>query len=367
MNFRTYFILLAALLLSACSSIGPSEIDVNRSHYNDAIRNTQAQELLRNIVRLRYCESTYFLNISNVTASYVLTPALAPTNTGIGMSTQQGVGTSRFAQLGPALTYTDAPTISYNPITNADFVNQLLTPVELKYMHFLLYGGVRDPDLLFRLVIQRLNEMDNASSISSPKASTVPIYEHYYRFLKLLKKILVERTAILLPSEVNGEKKIVVKFIDGKENSRDAMALKRMLEVPLNSKFIIFSIYKMDEPNVVYVQTRSALGILNYLSHAVQVPQADLCSGKAPVYRGPDGCPLDFSELFSNLFAVYTSDSEPKDAYVKVFVNNHWFYIKDCDTDSKLTFNFIGIAILMQSGNSFSGNTTAPIVTIPIR
>lgn len=366
-TFLRQLAFLPLLFLVACSSIGPGEIDVNRSHYNDSIRNTQAEELLRNIVRLRYCEGTYFLNISNVTASYVLTPSLAPTNTGFALSTQQGEGTTKGLQLGPAVSYTDAPTISYTPIANADFVNQLLTPVELKYMHFLLYGGVRDPDLLFRLVIQRLNGMDNASSLSSPKASTVPIYKEYYCFLALLKKILIERDAMLLPAEIEGQRKIVIKFEPGRENTANAIRIKRMLKVPSSSKEIIFSIYEMQGDNVVYVQTRSALGVLNYLAHAVQVPCEDLRSGKAPTYHGPNGEPLDLSPLFENLFTVYTSESEPKDAYIKVYVNKHWFYIKDNDIDSKLTFNFLGIAILLQSGSSFSPNTTPPVVTIPVR
>ena len=61
-----------SLLLSGC--LGPWGIRKNRTHYNEAIKLTSEQELLLNLVRLRYDEVPFFLSLDSVASQLALTP-----------------------------------------------------------------------------------------------------------------------------------------------------------------------------------------------------------------------------------------------------------------------------------------------------
>ena len=62
-SFGWFMVLL--LFLTGCS-FGPSMMRANRLTYNDALQFTERQELLLNIVRLRYNEGPEFLATSSI-------------------------------------------------------------------------------------------------------------------------------------------------------------------------------------------------------------------------------------------------------------------------------------------------------------
>ncbi len=67
-----YFILaVGPLVLSGCS-IGPTMMRANHLTYNDAMQLTERQELLLNIVRLRYNEGPEFLATSSISTQFIL-------------------------------------------------------------------------------------------------------------------------------------------------------------------------------------------------------------------------------------------------------------------------------------------------------
>jgi hypothetical protein len=64
MSFSLWLVLIS-LILSGCG-LGPSMMRADRLTYNDAIQFTDRQELLLNIVRLRYNEGPEFLATSSI-------------------------------------------------------------------------------------------------------------------------------------------------------------------------------------------------------------------------------------------------------------------------------------------------------------
>ena len=62
---------LMLLLLSGCG-VGPSMMRADRLTYNDAIQFTERQELLLNIVRLRYNEGPEFLATNSISTQLPL-------------------------------------------------------------------------------------------------------------------------------------------------------------------------------------------------------------------------------------------------------------------------------------------------------
>ena len=55
---------LICLALAACRSIGPSTVPRDQFNYNQAIADSTEEQLLLNLVRLRYAETPVFLKVS---------------------------------------------------------------------------------------------------------------------------------------------------------------------------------------------------------------------------------------------------------------------------------------------------------------
>ena len=70
--FRKILILGLAMLMPAiegCSYIGPNSLNVERRRYNDVIQKTNDEELLLNLVRMRYNDRPSFLSVNSITSS----------------------------------------------------------------------------------------------------------------------------------------------------------------------------------------------------------------------------------------------------------------------------------------------------------
>ncbi len=64
--------LLLALLPGCATRIGPSTIPAARFDYNEKIARSQNDQLLLNLVRLRYRDTPVFLDVGSVIAQYSL-------------------------------------------------------------------------------------------------------------------------------------------------------------------------------------------------------------------------------------------------------------------------------------------------------
>ncbi len=100
---RVIVLLAAWAGVSGC--LGPNAVRYTRLRYNDVVRDTNDQQLLMNIVRLRYADSPVFIDLPNITSQFELAaggsdpgPAGSQTNFGVG-----GVWGR------------DTPTLSYHP------------------------------------------------------------------------------------------------------------------------------------------------------------------------------------------------------------------------------------------------------------
>ena len=65
---RRSVVLLALLGVSGC--VGPNAVRYTRLRYNEVVRDTNDQQLLINIVRLRYADSPVFIDLPNITSQF---------------------------------------------------------------------------------------------------------------------------------------------------------------------------------------------------------------------------------------------------------------------------------------------------------
>lgn len=125
----------ACLALSACATTASDEIEARRISYIDALAMTDREELLSNIVRLRYNEVPVFLRVSQITSN-VSTSRSADLATGLDPDWDfNGVG----AESG--ITYRLNPTISYVPLSGRSFSNRLIVPFDLESVSLMLRNG----------------------------------------------------------------------------------------------------------------------------------------------------------------------------------------------------------------------------------
>src|SRR5277367_2815599 len=68
-----------AVLLAACAGLcgclGPKAVRQTRLRYNEVMRDTNDEQLLINIVRLRYADSPVFIDLPNITSQFELAGA----------------------------------------------------------------------------------------------------------------------------------------------------------------------------------------------------------------------------------------------------------------------------------------------------
>ena len=62
---------LASLFGVAGCQMGPDVLKVGHAKYNDAIRQILSEQMLRNIVRLRYTDVPVFLQITSISSQFV--------------------------------------------------------------------------------------------------------------------------------------------------------------------------------------------------------------------------------------------------------------------------------------------------------
>jgi hypothetical protein len=113
-----------------CRHYGPPSIAADRIPYNQVIASSWKEQTLLNIVRLRYMDTPFFVDVPQITSGYTLQGTAATT---AGIFPPVSNLASFAQQLGITLnlqgTYQDRPTISYTPQTGSQFIRNLTQPI----------------------------------------------------------------------------------------------------------------------------------------------------------------------------------------------------------------------------------------------
>ena len=178
-----------AILLTGCAQHGPDLVKAGRNDYNRVLVQTDDEEQLLNLVRLRYSDSLMMLQVSSVSTSFTWSQsATAEAFKFEPSSDRSNVGVR--GNLG----YSERPTVTYTPLGGKDFVENLLTPVELNSLLLLSRSGW-SIDRLLRVIVDRVNGLPNAQEASGPTPLRAPKYKDFIRVAKLLRT-LQERDAM---------------------------------------------------------------------------------------------------------------------------------------------------------------------------
>jgi hypothetical protein len=125
----------AIVVASHVGCVGPASIKGSRLRYNEAYRQTNDEEILLKIVRLRYGDSPVFIDLPNITSQFQASA------TGGGTGGFDGAGPGR-TNLGTGeLFLKDAPTPSYTPRSGQQIGKRLMAPLALELVRSISPGG----------------------------------------------------------------------------------------------------------------------------------------------------------------------------------------------------------------------------------
>jgi len=106
--------MLLLLTMIGCASIGPAVIPRDRTDYLSSIADSWKEQILLNVVRIRYGDAPSFLDVSSVISNYAVGGQL--TAGGAINSNLTSVAPWSTATVGAGVAYQDRPTISYTPL-----------------------------------------------------------------------------------------------------------------------------------------------------------------------------------------------------------------------------------------------------------
>ncbi len=197
-SFQRLLTLLAATAcLSGCA--GPKAVRYTRIRYNEVIRDTNDEQLLMNIVRLRYADSPVFIDLPSITSQFEVS----------GRGNYLGGAGNQFqgkTNLGfGELSLRDTPTLSYHPREGREIAKALLTPLSSDL--FIVVNAGADIEQLLLLTVNDINDIPNAPAATYLTPKVPSGNERFRRGIQLLAS-LRQRDATELAFGTNEESEI---------------------------------------------------------------------------------------------------------------------------------------------------------------
>jgi hypothetical protein len=338
---------LTALFLSSCTHYGPKTIQRDRMDYGLSIHESLKEQLLGNIVRLRYIEAPIFVDVSSVINQYAL---IGHVQAGAGINSSITGG--NVANLGAGGQWEDRPTITYTPISGRKFSESLLTPIPPESLFALVQSGW-PAELMFRLTVSAMNGVEDA--IKGKQADP-----DFRKLLDAWGRLRNARAIGLRRAKAGGEEKTrIIVYVHDDEASEQTRADLNFMITTLDldrdtEEFTLAYGLVPEDPNEIAVLTQSILDVMINLAWQIDVPQVHVDEGRTRATFVDTG-------IGGPLFKVHYSLEKPENAYAAMQTRGYWFYIDDRDMTTKRTFGVLQILLsLTDSGESARG----PVVSI---
>jgi hypothetical protein len=399
-------VVILAAWAGASGCAGPNAIRYTRMRYNEVVRDTNDQQLLVNIVRLRYADSPVFIDLPNITSQFELS-GRGNYNGGYGNQfngrTSLGFG---------ELNLRDSPTLSYHPREGREIAKALLTPLSSDLFSIVNAGA--DLEQLLLLTINDVNDVPNAprATYLSPKfPEDNALFVRGIRLMKSLRERDATELAFgtselseaasdpipkgaiegrdLLNAARDGyvyragregemtvlkrEKELYLRIRPAYVHSPEMAEVARIFHLaPGLARYRIKSELSQEvgevSPNplgedTIYLNMRSILQMMTFLSKGVCLPEEHVQNGVAPVTLGPAGQPFDWTAITAGNFRVHVQKHRPHHAEVAVHYRGYWFYIPENDVASRAVLAILEVLFALQESD---GKNVGPLLTLPL-
>jgi hypothetical protein len=341
-------------LLAGCTVLGPKAITSGRQAYSEAIVQTNSQQLLSAVIRMRYAEHSSMLAVASVTANVRV---VAESGLQLGFGDDDSYAGNLIPFSG-GFVYEENPTISYVPVKGEEYIHSLMAPVSITALAQLT-GSVADSDYIFDALISNVNGIYNPA-FDFPGAEPDPRFD---RFVAIVIDLIRSNRLHWLedPGGPNEFNLVIDQFRT--DHAADVEELMAILGLPLpadtSEKLTIPVFLALDgrDDGSIGVVTRSAFKLMEILAGAIEVPDEDQRRGVALPYPPP-------APVGRNL-KIHYSDGRPDAASVAVPYRNGWFYIDETDLDTKRYFRLLSVMFSVAVSKS-SAVQSGPVLTVPV-
>ncbi len=398
---------LLLLGLTCMGCVGPHALQNTRLRYNEVYRATNDEQLLLNIVRLRYADSPVFIDLPTITGQYEA-GAVGGFNTPLN-SLDPGIPNFAIGQL----MLRDTPTLSYHPREGKEIASSLIEPLNADLIRFVSPGS---NTLLFLLMTANdINDIRNAPLATSLHPRT-PDDNAEFRILVDLLVRLQERGAIeielgnfageqfdslpvqqvsgqdVLQAAQNGfafriegeratlekrQKTVAIRIRPADLDAPDVQQLVAMLRLRPGQNTYNWRDEQLGDdserevvtlPNplggeTIKIHMRSVLQVMSFLSKGVCVPEEHVLNGIAPMTPGIDRAFHDWSDVTAGLMRIRSQKHRPRETEVAIHYRGYWFYIDSSDTISRSTLALLELLLEIQETDR---KTQSPLLTLPL-
>lgn len=357
MRLGAALLTLVVVVTGCVSNLGPKTVTPARFDYNQALSRSWNEQILLNLVRLRYRDTPIFLEVGTVLAQYSVTGA----GTAAIAITDGDVDDDVYG-IGGSVEISESPTITYTPLQGDEFVRQLLTPISPATVLLLSQAGWSIERLML-CCVNRLNDLPNAPSAAGPTPDYTPRYQQFHRLARLLRELQVAGYFTFRVERQDDEERFLVEVLPSEdpEVEEKTAEIAGILGLERGQGSYRLVDEGSDETGDLVMSGRSLLGVFYYLSQAVSVPQTHLEAGWVTRTLRADGSDFDWHEITGPLFRVANSADRPTNAFTAVPYRGHWYFVDDTDLNSKTTF---GLLTLLFSLQASSGDGPSPLLTV---
>lgn len=345
--------LLASLLCTACaSSIGPATIPRDRIDYGASIARAEQEQLLTNMVKLRYGDIPVFLEISSIINQYSIEGQLGAGGAFPGLTDRTAYSVNAGAR------YADKPTITYAPLSGEKFIKSLLTPIRPESLFSLVQAGW-PIDSVFQTTVRGINGVYNRSRTQIFRRDPDP---EFLQLLAALRRIQsANAIGLRLDDGKDGTTAVVVLRSSNvpPEIEEDMRLVHRILRLKADESTFRLSFGMVPETDQdLVILTRSMVEMMSELAATIEVPEEDVAQKRTnPTNREQS----EAERSLGPLMGIHSSEKRPEDAFVSVYYRDRWFWIDDRDMFSKRAFGFLAVFFeLAQAGVV----PNAPVMTI---
>lgn len=328
----------------------------DRFDYVTAISESWKQQILLNIVKLRYADVPVFMDIGQVISGYELEGTVTAGGA-IGNKTAPGA-LGDFVNLGAGGRYLDRPTITYAPLTGPDFVKTMMTPFPPGSIMFLIEAGW-PVDILLQIGVQAINGIRNHKG----GVYAHPADPEFVEVVRLMSRIQAAGgIGFGVRREKESEEATMLLFHTRhltQETLRDVAEVKRLLR--LNSEATDIRItYGADAQSdrEIALHTRSGYQVLIELASLVAVPSEHIVEHRTMgmVAVSPQGAPV-----LPPLMSIPSGTERPTDGFAQVKYRGYWYWVDDRDFRSKRVVTLLTVLFtLSETGQKLQ----QPILTI---
>lgn len=324
---------LSMTLFSGCASIGPPRVERDRIEYNLSLTDSWKRQILLNIVKIRYVEPLFFMDVGEIVAAYSL-------ETGVSVGGSRALySMGGSVDLGATGKYTDRPTITFRPLTGVDFIRGIMSPIPLRNVLSGIEAGA-SASFILSLGVRDINGLRNERLTPTGHKPADP---GFVRAVRLIAEL--QETGEIHVAKVEDEPGLFL-VLGGKESSESigkADELRTLLGLaPDKDRFRLGGGPLEGDGGTVQLRTYSLAQMLAMVAGRVEMPEEDITSNRAlpgfPVHAGAG--PLEGT-------MVRSSSMKPKDAFASVKYRDTWFWVDDHDLRAKRVFTFIMLAFTM--------------------